>query len=161
MLWQLPYQSVLKDIKVGEFLCSHFNIEGGRKSTSFLAYSTLLFQWGKNQQKCKKKKDLCSVWRRCRDWSNVSKVVCKVLCWRFLAGWCSVVRLIAIKSRHWEQSMLYHMGDRWHTQNIQINKVTGENEKCVFHFTEKTKTTFLANTIHCCSTSWYHCFLFI
>ena len=28
--------------------------------------------------KCKKN-DLCSVWRRCRDWSNVSKVVCGVL----------------------------------------------------------------------------------
>ena len=35
----------------------------------------------------KKKKDLCSVWRRCCDWSYVSKVVCKVWCWRFLAGW--------------------------------------------------------------------------
>ena len=34
-----------------------------------------------------KKIDLCSVWRRCCDWSNVSKVVCKVWCWRFLAGW--------------------------------------------------------------------------
>ena len=28
------------------------------------------------------------------------------------------------------------------TKNIQINKVIGENEKCVFHFMEKTKQTF-------------------
>ena len=28
------------------------------------------------------------------------------------------------------------------TQNIQINKVTAENEKCVFYFTEKTIQTF-------------------
>ena len=34
------------------------------------------------------------------------------------------------------------MGDRWHTQNTQINKVTGENEKCVFYFMEKTERTF-------------------
>ena len=29
-------------------------------------------------------------------------------------------------------------GDSQHTQNIQINKVTGENEKCVFYFMEQT-----------------------
>ena len=29
------------------------------------------------------KKDLCSVWRKCCCWSNVSKVVCEVSCWRF------------------------------------------------------------------------------
>ena len=39
----------------------------------------------------KHKKYSCSVWRRCCDRSNVSKVVCKVSCWRFLAGRCSTV----------------------------------------------------------------------
>ena len=34
------------------------------------------------------------------------------------------------------------MGDSRHSQNIQINKVIGENEKCVFYFMEKTKWTF-------------------
>ena len=38
--------------------------------------------------------------------------------------------------------MLYHRGDRGHTQNVQINKVIGENEKCVFYLTKKTKWTF-------------------
>ena len=33
--------------------------------------------------------------------------------------------------------MLYHLGESQHTQNIQINKVTGENK--VFYFMEKTK----------------------
>ena len=33
-----------KFIKIGEFLCSHFNIEDERKSTTFLAYYALLFQ---------------------------------------------------------------------------------------------------------------------
>ena len=32
--------------------------------------------------------------------------------------------------------MLHHMGDSGHTQNIQISKVIGEHEKCVFHFTK-------------------------
>ena len=32
-------------------------------------------------------------------------------------------------------SMLYHEGDIQHAQNIQINKVIAENEKCVFYFT--------------------------
>ena len=39
--------------------------------------------------------------------------------------------------------MLYHMEDGQHTQNIQINKVIGENEKYVFYFTEKTQQIFL------------------
>ena len=34
--------------------------------------------------------------------------------------------------------MLYHVGDSQQTQNIQINKVTGENEKCAFYFMEKS-----------------------
>ena len=38
--------------------------------------------------------------------------------------------------------MLYHAGDSRHTQNIQINKVIGENEKCVFYFMEKTYGLF-------------------
>ena len=36
-------------------------------------------------------------------------------------------------------------GYRRHTQNIQINKVIGENEKRVFCFTEKNHTDLLAN----------------
>ena len=33
-------------------------------------------------------------------------------------------------------------GDSRYTQNTQINKVIGENEKCVFYFMGKTKWTF-------------------
>ena len=33
--------------------------------------------------------------------------------------------------------MLYHTGHSQHTQNIQINKVIGENEKYVFYFMGK------------------------
>ena len=33
-----------KKIKIGEFLCSHFRIEGGIKKATFLAYYALLFE---------------------------------------------------------------------------------------------------------------------
>ena len=38
--------------------------------------------------------------------------------------------------------MLDDVGGSRHTQNIQINKVIDENEKCVFHVTEKNLWTF-------------------
>ena len=38
--------------------------------------------------------------------------------------------------------MLYPAVDSSHTQNIQINKVIGENEKCAFYSMEKTMWTF-------------------
>ena len=43
-----------KNIKTGEFLCSHFNIEDGRKHTTFSVYNALLFQ-GKNTTETQKK----------------------------------------------------------------------------------------------------------
>ena len=50
-------------IKIGKFLCSHFNIEGGRKHATFLAYYALLFQKGKNTVETQNKR---FVWgRRC------------------------------------------------------------------------------------------------
>ena len=48
------------------------------------------FKKGKNKTETQKK-DLYSLWRRCCDWSNISKVAREVLCWRFLAGQCSTV----------------------------------------------------------------------
>ena len=45
--------------------------------------------------------------------------------------------------------MLYHMEeDNRYTQNIQINEVIGENEKCVLYIMKKTKWTF-------CPTQYY------
>ena len=83
------------------------------------------------------------------DWSNMSQVVREVSCWRFLTGRWHFTVGWARWSWHWwrrdinwEQSMLYHTGDSWHTQNIQNNKLIGENENFAFYFTEKTKQTF-------------------
>ena len=70
--------------------------------------------------------------------------------WSFDAGdfslddapWLSRPVEVDIKSRHWEQSTLYHAADSRHTQNVQINKVIVKNKKCVFYFMEKTERTF-------------------
>ena len=67
--------------------------------------------------------------------------------WTMLQVQVLQLKLIAIKLRHWEQSMLYHVGESQHIQNIQISKVICENEKCVFYFTEKNHTDILANPI--------------
>ena len=39
--------------------------------------------------------------------------------WMMPHVWVDQLKLTVIKSRHWEQSMLYHAEDNWHTQNIQ------------------------------------------
>ena len=43
--------------------------------------------------------------------------------------------------------MLYHVGYSQHTQNMQMNKVIGENEKFVFY--GKKHTDSLAHPIFC------------
>ena len=47
------------------------------------------------------------------------------------------------------RSMFYHVGENRHTQNIQVNKVIGGNEKCAFYFMKKIPTDFLASPIVC------------
>ena len=48
-----------------------------------------------------------------------------------------------LASAHFEYvGYLPIVGGSRHTQNIHINKVNGENKKCVFYFMEKTKQTF-------------------
>jgi hypothetical protein len=42
-------------------LCSHFNVEDGRKKATFLAYYALLFKKGKNVTATPEKKDVCNV----------------------------------------------------------------------------------------------------
>ena len=54
-------------------MCSHFNIEDGRKYATVLAYHALLFQERQKQLKCKRK--ICAVYgegamtdRMCQKW---------------------------------------------------------------------------------------------
>ena len=80
----------------------------------------------------------------------MSKVVCKVYLyyWHFgqIILCCGAVLRIG---RCLAAPSLYpykpRTRDNRHTQNIQINKATGKNEKCVFYFMEKNVTDFLAN----------------
>ena len=95
---------------------------------------------------------LCSVWRRCCDQlecvkSGLWSSVLEISCWMMLHSWVDQLKLIAIKSRHWEKSTLYHVGDSQHTQTIQINKIIGENQKCVLFYRKKV-TCFLTNQKH-------------
>ena len=46
--------SLKKNIKIGEFLCSHFNTEDGRKYATLSAYMSSYSRKVKMQQKCKK-----------------------------------------------------------------------------------------------------------
>ena len=60
-----------------------------------------------------------------------------ILCWGAVlcAGRCLAASLA---SPHYKPIA----GDSGHTQNIQINKIVGKNEKCIFCFMEKTIWTF-------------------
>ena len=99
-------------------LCSYFNIEDGRKSNIFSILCYIISRKVKAQLKCKE--IICVVHgegtvtdRMCQNWlvdteeryamtslicgiwkewhKKIFLMVCKVLCWRCLAGWCSMV----------------------------------------------------------------------
>ena len=76
-----------------------------------------------------------------------------------LHGGVHQFKLIAIPLRHELRTITLTWKDSRHTENIQINKVIGENEKRVFYFTDKKHTDFLANpiksqelTVHGCNS---------
>ena len=113
-----------------------------------MAYYILFFKKGKNATEMQKK--ICALYGEgaVTDWT------CQKCFVKFLAGDFSLddapqsgkqveVDSNQIKKINWEQSMLYHTVESWHTLNIQINKVIDlENEKCVPYFREKTKRIF-------------------
>ena len=95
------------------------------------------FKKGKNAAKMQKKDcmEKCMekvLWLIERVKSGLQSFVLEISHWVILYS-RGQLKLIA---------MFYHVGDSQHTQNIQINKVIGENEKCVFYFMEKTIWTF-------------------
>ena len=80
--------------------------------------------------------------------SGLRTLMLDISLWTVLHGQVDQLKLIAVKSRHWEQSMLYTMWEISNILNIQINKVIGENENySYFYFMsfllcEKNKWTF-------------------
>ena len=81
---------ILKNlIKIGEFLCGHFNIKNGRKYVTFLAYYCFIIS-RKATTHLKCKKNICAVYLEGTVTDQMcQKVFCGVLCWRFLTGRCS------------------------------------------------------------------------
>ena len=80
-----------KDIKIGEFLCSQFNTEDRKKKKEHFQHIMVYhFKKGKNATEMQKK--ICAVYREgaVTD-QNVSKVVCEISCWRYLAQRCSTI----------------------------------------------------------------------
>ena len=75
--------------------------------------------------------------------SGLRSFVLEISPWMMLHIRGDQLRLIAIKPDiNWEQSMLYHLGESQHTENIQINKVIGEIEKYVFILWKKLNGLF-------------------
>ena len=85
------------------------------------------FKKGKNATHMQKKRFVQwmekVLWLMKRVKSGLRSFALEISCWMMLHG-------------RVEQSMLYHVADRWHPQIIQVNNVIGENEKCVFYFME-------------------------
>ena len=81
-----------KCIKIGNFLCSHFNIEEGRKKQHFWQITLYCYKKHKNATEMQKRFVLC-----------MSKVVysfmLEIFDWTMLQGWVDQLKLIAIRSR--------------------------------------------------------------
>ena len=95
------------------------------------------------QPKCKKKKKKFVQYVEKVLWSNMSDMVSYVP-WYYghfsqIILCCGAVlrtgRCLAAPLAASHQKPI--AGESRHTQNIQINEVIGENEKCVFYFMEK------------------------
>ena len=63
-------------------------------------------------------------WQIKRVKSRLWSFVLEIYCWTMLHSWVGQLKLIANKSRHWEQSRLYRAGD---SQHIKISKSSTEN----------------------------------
>ena len=73
--------------------------------------------------------------------SGLRSFMLEVSRWMVLHRLVDQLKLLLIKLRLWERSTLYHMGGSWHSQNIQVNEVTGEKWKICLLFYGKTTWT--------------------
>ena len=87
-------------------------------------YASIISKKVKMQLKCKKRFVRCMekvLWLTKRVESGLWSSILEMSVWTMLHGQVDQLKLIAIKSRHREQSTLYHGGENRHTQNIQIS----------------------------------------
>ena len=117
--------------------------------THFWCIMLYYFKKGKNATEMQKKKKICAVYGE----GTVTDQMCQKWFAKFFAGDFSLgnapqsgrpneVDSNQIETLIENNQLSYHMGDNQHTQNVQINKVIGENEKCVIYFMEKAIQTF-------------------
>ena len=93
------------NIKIGEFLCSHFNIEDGRKKYIFRIVCLIISRKEKMQLKCKniKRSAQCMemvLWLTECIKSGFCSFVLEISCWMIFHGQVDQVKLTATKSRH-------------------------------------------------------------
>ena len=114
----------------------------------FQCITLYYFKKGKNATEMQK---ICAVYgegavtdQTCQKWFakflGTSDFGQTIHCWGCLVHWKLFSSAPGLHTRS-------QVADSWYTQNIQINKVIGENEKRVFYFIEKNIMDFLANTI--------------
>ena len=104
-------------------LCSHFNIEDGRKNNLFSILCFIISKKVKDVKMQLKHKRFLQCMEKmlwlieCAK-SVLRNFVLEISHWTLLHG--QVDQLKLIKLRHWKQSTLYHAGNSQHIQNIQI-----------------------------------------
>lgn len=88
-------------------------------------FQLIMLYYFKKGNTTKMRKCICAVYgegaatdQACQ--SSLWSFVLEISYWTMLHSRVYELKLIVIKLRYWEQSMLYHAGDSWHTQNIQI-----------------------------------------
>ena len=112
-LWQLSYRYTLKKTYQTRWISVQpFKSWRWKKKKQHFQH---LIDWActhrsfiisrKVRMRPKYKKALRHVWRRCCDWSKVSKVVCEVSCWRFLTGWCSAAQQTTGSWQAWNRDI--------------------------------------------------------
>ena len=128
---------------MGESLCSHFNIEGGEICNIFSVLCFIISRKVKTPLKCKERFVQC-----------MQKVLRLIECIK--SGLQSFPVLLTFQPNN---SLLWgclctgrclaadtHQkptaGDSQYTENIQLNKVIGESENCVFYIMDKTNQAF-------------------
>ena len=81
-------------IKVGKFLCKHFNTEDRREKSNILSVTILI---KKCKLKCKKKEKICSVYGE--SVKNVlQSFMIAISCWVTFQGGVDQLKSIAVKS---------------------------------------------------------------
>ena len=136
----------LKNIKIGEFLCSHFNIEDEKICNIFGISCFTISRKVKTQLNARK--DLCSVWRRCCDWLSCQNWFAKFCAGDFSldnAAWegkSVEVEYHSNRDINGEQSMWCHVEIANILKISKSIKLLVKMKKCVFYFMEKTKQNF-------------------